>query len=268
MQALYEKDMTEHGLDDIIQHLGVQERGEHGAYFARTRSDARKAVEEIGFLARNADNDALDQPNAVFDRATDDLLGRLFDAPELADGEPAETTSSPRSRAALERKLKSVLSTYRAEARAIVEPEHQGHPLLADDTAEGDLAAIQAQANRDVDEILSGEERASREVVMGVMSRTATLTRGVERYEHEIDPHIERAAPAFPIPQLASIDRAVLRIAVYELLYEPNVPFKAVINEAVDIAKGYGGPNSGRFVNGVLRTISESLPESRKSQPA
>ena len=142
MQALYEDDLTGHGLDEILQHIGEQERGAHRDYYARVRTGARKAIEEIAFLARNTD-------------------------------------------------------------------------------------------------------------------------RGVVANRESIDPTIEKAAPAFPIPQLASIDRAVLRIAVYELQFEPEVPFKAVINEGVEIAKQYGGPHSGRFVNGVLRTISERLPAAR-----
>jgi N utilization substance protein B len=87
----------------------------------------------------------------------------------------------------------------------------------------------------------------------------------VRAKQREIDPLIEKAAPAYPMPQLASIDRAVLRVAVYELLFESKVPFRAVVNEAVEISKRFGGPNSGKFVNGVLRTISESLAAARKS---
>lgn len=93
-----------------------------------------------------------------------------------------------------------------------------------------------------------------------IAAHAERLARGVRSRQSAIDPHIERAAPTFPMSQLASIDRSVLRVAVYELLFEPKVPFKAAINEAVEIAKRFGGPNSGRFVNGVLRTISERLP--------
>lgn len=93
-----------------------------------------------------------------------------------------------------------------------------------------------------------------------VREHTLRLARGVDSRRTEIDPYIAEAAPAFPIPQLAAIDRSVLRLAVYELLFERDVPFRVVINEAVEIAKRFGGPSSGRFVNGVLGTIVDRIP--------
>jgi N utilization substance protein B len=68
-----------------------------------------------------------------------------------------------------------------------------------------------------------------------------------------------RAAPAFPIAQLPAVDRTVLRLAIYELLEERDVPPKAAINEAVELAKRFGGDNSGRFVNGVLGTVVDRI---------
>jgi N utilization substance protein B len=106
---------------------------------------------------------------------------------------------------------------------------------------------------------LAEDEQASRKTLMEIMAHTQRLARGVVAHQAEIDPHITEAAPAFPIPQLANVDRAVLRIAIFELLHEKDVPFKVAINEAVEIAKHFGGPNSGKFVNGVLRTISERI---------
>jgi len=94
-----------------------------------------------------------------------------------------------------------------------------------------------------------------------VAEHAIRLARGVHDRLAEIDPYITDAAPAFPMPQLASIDRSVLRLAVYELLFERDVPYRAVINEAVEIAKRFGGPSSGRFVNGVLGTIVNRIPE-------
>lgn len=87
------------------------------------------------------------------------------------------------------------------------------------------------------------------------------LVRGVLAHQQEIDRLIEQAAPAFPVSQLAAIDRNVLRVAIYELLHEPKVPIKAAINEAVELAKRFGGDNSGRFVNGVLGTIADRIGE-------
>lgn len=93
-----------------------------------------------------------------------------------------------------------------------------------------------------------------------------TLARGVAEHQTEIDPRIAAAAPAFPLPQVANVDRNVLRLAIYELLHQPDVPLKAAINEAVDLAKRFGGPNSGRFVNGVLGTIADGLNGSRSRE--
>jgi N utilization substance protein B len=83
-----------------------------------------------------------------------------------------------------------------------------------------------------------------------------------------IDEHIGIAAPAFPVDQLPLVDRNVLRIATYELMLEPAVPPKAAINEAVEISKRFGGPNSSRFVNGALRTILERVEDNRPESPA
>ena len=74
------------------------------------------------------------------------------------------------------------------------------------------------------------------------------------------------AAPAFPVAQLPAIDRNVLRLAIYELLRETDVPPKAAINEAVELAKRFGGDNSGRFVNGVLGTIAARIDRRGRRQ--
>jgi N utilization substance protein B len=85
----------------------------------------------------------------------------------------------------------------------------------------------------------------------------------VENLDH-IDKVIERAAPEWPLPQIAVIDRNALRVGLYELLYadKNEVPPKVAINEAIELAKNYGGPNSGKFINGVLGTVfKEIAPE-------
>lgn len=85
------------------------------------------------------------------------------------------------------------------------------------------------------------------------------LLRGVVADLPAIDAIIGDAATAFPVDQLPAVDRNVLRVAVYELRSEDEVPVKTTINEAIDIAKEFGGENSGRFVNGVLGTIAEGV---------
>lgn len=76
----------------------------------------------------------------------------------------------------------------------------------------------------------------------------------------DTDARIEAAAPAFPVARVPVIDRNVLRLAIYELFNEADVPPKVAINEAVELAKRFGGDSSGRFVNGVLGTIVEQVP--------
>ncbi|MGH2534249.1 MAG: transcription antitermination factor NusB [Thermomicrobiales bacterium] len=92
-----------------------------------------------------------------------------------------------------------------------------------------------------------------------VQTYAERLARGVAEHGEQIDVYIADAAPAFPVPQLASVDRNVLRLAIYELLHQRDVPIKAAINEAVELAKRYGGLNSSRFVNGVLGTVLTSV---------
>lgn len=82
----------------------------------------------------------------------------------------------------------------------------------------------------------------------------------------QIDKIISQAAPEWPIEQISPIDRNVLRVGLGELLYanREEVPPKVAINEAIELAKAYGGPNSGKFVNGVLGTIYRELGEPGK----
>lgn len=81
------------------------------------------------------------------------------------------------------------------------------------------------------------------------------LVRGVVSNLESIDRQIGEAAPAFPVDQLPAVDRNVLRVAVYEITMNPDVPTKAAINEAVELSKLFGGDNSSKFVNGVLGSI-------------
>lgn len=78
---------------------------------------------------------------------------------------------------------------------------------------------------------------------------------GTLKESNKIDKILEPAAPEWPIAQIALVDLVVLRVAIYELLFKKEVPPKVAINEAVELAKTFGGENSSRFVNGVLGTI-------------
>ena len=91
------------------------------------------------------------------------------------------------------------------------------------------------------------------------------LVTGVMRQRVEIDREIVRAAPAWPIAQMPAVDKNLLRVAIYEVLFDNgHVPVKAAINEAVEIAKRFGSESSSRFVNGVLGTVVAGLE--RQSQ--
>lgn len=87
------------------------------------------------------------------------------------------------------------------------------------------------------------------------------LIRGVVKKIKNIDKIITKAAPEWPIEQITIVDRNVLRIGLYELLYgnKEDVPPKVAINEAIELAKTFGGESSGRFVNGVLGTIYKEM---------
>jgi transcription antitermination protein NusB len=84
----------------------------------------------------------------------------------------------------------------------------------------------------------------------------AELVNGVLQNKASIDKTIGDTAPAFPIDQMAAIDRNILRLAIYEILIDNRVPMRAAINEAVELAKDFGGENSPKFINGVLGSVS------------
>lgn len=76
-----------------------------------------------------------------------------------------------------------------------------------------------------------------------------------------LDREIQAAAPEWPLPKVAKVDLAVLRLATYELLIEKKTPPKVIIDEAVELAKEFGGESSAPFVNGVLGTILKNAKE-------
>jgi len=81
------------------------------------------------------------------------------------------------------------------------------------------------------------------------------LVHGVDAHREALDDIIRPVAPEWPIEQIARMDRTILHIGVYELTYNKSVPPKVVINEAVELAKAFGGENSSKFINGVLGTV-------------
>jgi transcription antitermination protein NusB len=92
------------------------------------------------------------------------------------------------------------------------------------------------------------------------------LVKGTLEHIAEIDAIIEKAAPQWPIDQIAMVDRNVLRLGLYELMWGDReaVPPKVAINEAIELAKSFGGESSGRFINGVLGTVYKEMGEPGK----
>ncbi len=85
------------------------------------------------------------------------------------------------------------------------------------------------------------------------------LVRGVAKHEKDLDEELQPVAPEWPIDQIARMDRVILRMGLYELKFEKEVPPKVVINEAVELGKAFGSENSSKFVNGVLGTVLRLL---------
>lgn len=88
-----------------------------------------------------------------------------------------------------------------------------------------------------------------------VMDYVTTLVQGAWASLPDIDTRLASAAPAWPLSQMARVDKSILRLAIYELLYRADVPDRVAINEAIELAKVFGHDTSARFVNGVLGTI-------------
>jgi len=82
------------------------------------------------------------------------------------------------------------------------------------------------------------------------------LVGGVIQNREKIDQHIKNFAPAWPLEQIPIVDRNILRLAIFEILLDNNVPVKVAINEAIELAKMFGSDNSPKFVNGVLGSVS------------
>ena len=85
------------------------------------------------------------------------------------------------------------------------------------------------------------------------------LVEGVVSYKEKLDAQIHRYASTWPIEQIAFIDRNILRLAIFEILIDNKIPVKVAINEAVELAKKFGGDSSSKFINGVLGAISANI---------
>ncbi len=90
--------------------------------------------------------------------------------------------------------------------------------------------------------------------------------RGVLKMTVRLDEYIAAAATQYPVDTLAVVDRNILRLAIWELLSDNSAPVAAVVNEAVELARRYGGERSPAFVHGVLRTVSTRILVERSAE--
>ena len=125
------------------------------------------------------------------------------------------------------------------------------------DFKEKDNTILEAALKKNLDEFGPGLEN---------VHFIEELLKGIANKQKLIDEIIEKAAPDWPIEKIAIVDRNVLRLGLYELVFgdREQVPPKVAINEAIELAKSYGGENSGRFINGVLGAIYREMGEPGK----
>jgi N utilization substance protein B len=93
------------------------------------------------------------------------------------------------------------------------------------------------------------------------------LVNGVLQHKSELDALIEKFATAFPVDQMSIIDRNILRLAIFEILFGDKTPFKVAINEAIELAKEFGSDSSPRLINGVLGAITSECGVKQRRTP-
>ena len=98
--------------------------------------------------------------------------------------------------------------------------------------------------------------RAGEALAQEALSFGEELVKGVLQNKSELDALIKKFAPAFPVEQMSIIDRNILRLAIFEILFNNKTPFKVAINEAIELAKEFGSDSSPRLINGVLGSMT------------
>jgi N utilization substance protein B len=139
----------------------------------------------------------------------------------------------------------------RARSPEMAARRHQGRMLAFQVLYEVDLTG------HDPEEAVERAFAEHEPVTEDVRAQVRRLVHGVLERRDELDPLIAGAAPARALDEQAAVERNILRIAAFELTQPESAPPKVAINEAVELAKRFGGENSGRFINGVLRTLYE-----------
>lgn len=149
---------------------------------------------------------------------------------------------------------------------------HLGRIIVLQTLYEQELRHEANDVDFDVDAVLA-RNVARYEDTLDDIDFIRELVVGVSAHAEELDAKLQPVAPEWPIDQIARMDRLVLRIGLYELENEAGVPPKVVINEAVELAKAFGGDNSSKFINGVLGTLlrdieAKATPAPIKKAPA
>ena len=131
---------------------------------------------------------------------------------------------------------------------------HLGRIIALQTLYEEDFRKDAGDKNFDLDEVLNRNIGRYAEMVEDT-DFIRQLVNGVSKKAKNLDEELQPVAPEWPIDQIARMDKIVLRIGLYELKDESDVPPKVVINEAVELAKAFGSENSSKFINGVLGTL-------------
>ncbi len=135
---------------------------------------------------------------------------------------------------------------------------HLGRIVALQTLYELDFRMEVAEKLLDTEEVLDRNINRYQEV-MGDKEFVYDLVRGVLKDTQQLDEYLQPLAPEWPLSQIARIDRIVLRIGLWELKNKGGTPVKVIINEAVELAKGFGAENASKFVNGVLGTAAKKL---------
>lgn len=140
---------------------------------------------------------------------------------------------------------------------------HLGRIVVLQSLYEYEFRTGSGDTTVDIDEIL-GRNLERYESAIEDKDFVVSLVKGIIKDQSELDEKIQPIAPDWPIEQIARVDRAILRIGLYELLKLGKVvPPKVAINEAVELAKAFGSDNSSKFINGVLGTAYRTLVEGK-----
>ena len=131
---------------------------------------------------------------------------------------------------------------------------HLGRIIALQTLYEQDFRRDAGDEDFDLDEVLQ-RNIARYKAMVDDVDFISRLVHGVTKVQKELDAKLQPVAPEWPLDQIARMDHVILHIGLYELDNDDDVPPKVVINEAVELAKAFGGENSSKFINGVLGTL-------------